>query len=286
MNSVHDAQMKCAIITGGSGTIGSIASKAFLSVAMKVVSLSRRGNPPQGFKDENTDLIHCVKCDVSDEKKVSATIAEISSQWNEIDILVNAAGIQGPFGIFEETKPEEWKRNYEVNVYGTYIMTRAVLPFMGKQRRGKIINLSGGGSTASRPRLSAYASSKAAVVRFTETIADELRASNRPIDVNAIAPGAVNSFMTKEILENRELAGEKEFADATKTQKTGGTDPALLTEFFLFFASEHSDGISGKLISALWDDWKNFPQQVVPLQKSSLYTLRRIDSKSFYEKKK
>ena len=255
-----------------------------LNDGMIVISLSRSGKPPQGLRTDKIDLIQCVPCDVSDEKRVSTTIAEIVSRWDQIDILVNAAGIQSPFGKFEETKPEEWKRNYEVNVYGTYLMTRAVLPFMGKQRRGKITNLSGGGSTASRPRLSAYASSKSAVVRLTETIADELRTENRQIDINAIAPGAVNSFMTKEILESRELAGEKEFADATKTQKSGGTDPALLAEFFLFLASKKSDGISGKLISALWDDWKNLPQQVVPLQKSSLYTLRRIDGRSFYEK--
>lgn len=285
MNGVHDIHNKCAIVTGGSGTIGSIAVNAYLSVGMKVVSLSRSGKLPKGLKTDKTEFVECIKCDVSDTQKVMETIKEIGTRWNHIDILVNAAGIQGPFGKFEDTNPDEWKRNFEINVYGTYLITKAVLPFMGKQRRGKIINLSGGGSTASRPRLSAYASSKSAVVRFTETIADELRAADRLIDVNAIAPGAVNSFMTKEILENKKLVGDKEFTDATKTQQTGGSDPSLLAEFFLFLASKQSDGISGKLISVLWDDWKNFPQLVLQLQKNSLLSLRRIDGRSFYERK-
>jgi len=121
-------------------------------------------------------------------------------------------------------------------------------------------------------------------VRLTETVARELQTKGYAITVNAVAPGAVCTSMTEEILMNRDLVGEKEFLEAVETVRTGGTPKELLIEFFIFLASSESDGISGKLISALWDDWRHFPNQYVELSESSLYNLRRIDNRRFYER--
>ena len=93
----------------------------------------------------------------------------------------------------------EWMRAIEINLYGSVLMCRAVSAVISEARRGKIVQLSGGGATNPLPRISAYAVSKAAIVRFVETLAEEVR--DEHIDVNAIAPGALNTRMLDEVLE-------------------------------------------------------------------------------------
>ena len=111
-------------------------------------------------------------------------------------VLVNNAGVLGPAGPLDDNDWDAWVETVRVNLLGTVAMCRAVLPGMRERGYGKIINLSGGGATAARPNFSAYAASKAAVVRFTETLAGELDG----IDVNAIAPGALPTRMLDEVL--------------------------------------------------------------------------------------
>ena len=115
-----------------------------------------------------------------------------------LDILVNNAGVYGPMGPIEENDWEAWVRAIQINLFGTVLMSRAVIPIFRGQNYGKIINLSGGGATAPLPRMSSYAASKAAVVRLTETLAEELRDAH--VDVNAIAPGALNTRLLDEVL--------------------------------------------------------------------------------------
>ena len=112
--------------------------------------------------------------------------------------MINNAGVVGPSGAIDAIDWEEWVRAIQVNLLGSVLMSRAVLPHFKTLGRGKIIQLSGGGATNPLPGLSAYATSKAAVIRFVETLAEETRANH--IDVNAIAPGALNTRMLDEFL--------------------------------------------------------------------------------------
>ncbi len=104
-------------------------------------------------------------------------------------VLVNNAGVYGPLGSIEEIDWQAWVQAIEINLFGSILMCRALLPHFKSSRYGKIVQLSGGGATNPLPRISAYAASKAAVVRFAETLAEEVRENG--IDVNAIAPGAL-----------------------------------------------------------------------------------------------
>ena len=145
---------------------------------------------------------------------------------------------------------------------------------MIKRRTGKIINMSGGGAAYPRPRFSAYSASKAAVVRLTETLSEELKEFN--IQVNAIAPGAVNTRMLDEVLAAGQHAGEKDFADAVRQKQTGEGSPDLPATLAVFLASDSSDGISGRLISAVWDDWHGMADHASDIMGSDVYTLRRV----------
>ena len=146
---------------------------------------------------------------------------------------------------------------------------------MKTQRCGKIILLSGGGATKPLPNLSAYAASKAAVVRFGETLAEETRSLG--IDVNAVAPGALNTRLLDEVIAaGAEKVGQQFFEQSEKQKAEGGTPLTTGAALCVFLASQESDGITGKLISAVWDPWRDFGRHLDKLQKTDVYTLRRI----------
>src|SRR5262249_47344030 len=139
----------------------------------------------------------------------------------------------------------------------------------------KIVQLSGGGATTPMPRLSAYAAAKAAVVRFAETLAHELVPYR--IDVNCIAPGVLNTRMLDEILAAGPDVVGQDFYDRSKTQKESGATPlARGVALAVSLASPASDGITGRLLSAVWDAWPDLAGHKAALADSDIYTLRRI----------
>jgi 3-oxoacyl-[acyl-carrier protein] reductase len=213
--------------------------------------------------------------DVSQEDEVRTVVEATLSQLNGCHILVNNAGVYGPKGEIESIDWAEWVSALQINVLGSVLMSRAVIPHFKQQRYGKVIQLSGGGATNPMPRISAYAVSKAAIVRYTETLAEEVRGLG--IDVNAIAPGALNTCMLDEILAaGPDKVGKSFYERSLQQKESGGAGLAKGADLALFLASPASDGISAKLISALWDNWEVWPAHMQELAVSDAYTLRRI----------
>ena len=272
---------KTAIITGGSGGIATAVAEAMLREGAKIVLADCcRSRLETSLANLNsTGRVVAVLTDVVDFGQVQNLTAETLQKFGAIDILVNAAGIQSPISPFLETDINDWIRNINVNLIGTVACCRAVLPCMIEQKRGKIINFSGGGATSPRPNFTAYACAKTAVVRFTETLAIEVAPYG--IDVNTIAPGAVATSMIREIVNSGQKAGLSELDNADKIMRQGGTDPHLPAQLIVFLASERSDGLTGRLISAVWDNWQKFDGQISQIVDSPLYTLRRIDGRNF-----
>ena len=276
---------KVAIVTGGARGIGKAVATLFVEEGAKVVIASKTAEEVKSTEDQLKKILPDVVGivgDVSKFKDVQKVVEETLKNFGTVDILVNCAGIQQPIGPFWDTDIDEWIKNIHVNLIGTAMCCKTILPFMMKKGKGKIINFSGGGATSGRPNFSAYSCSKSAVVRFTETLSMELEGSR--IDVNAIAPGAVNTRMLKEIIEAGDRAG-KELSEAIQRRKRPGAPPQLAAELAVFLSCEDSDGLTGRLISAVWDDWKNFGKSIDKIAGSALYTLRRIDGRSFIEKK-
>ena len=212
-----------------------------------------------------------IRADIRDVEQMNAAVDRIRVVFGGLDVLVAAAGVQGPIGPFVATKPKAWNEAIEINLIGVANACRAALPPMIEKRSGKIILLAGGGSADSRPNFTAYAAAKTAIVRLAECLADEVRDHN--VQVNCMAPGASYSHMTDEILNaGEEKAGRKEIEDAERVRVTGGVSPEKQIQLALFLASEGSNHISGKLIHVN-DDWKRFESQNM---KPELYTLRRV----------
>lgn len=275
---------KIAIVTGANQGLGLEISKKYLAAGASLMICARNPTLLEVSRQTLATLaapeqtIVAMSADISKSDDVSALISETLRQFGRIDILVNNAGVYGPKGAIEEIDWNEWLRAVEINLFGSILMCRAVIPYFKAAGRGKIIQLSGGGATNPLPMISAYAVSKAAVIRFTETLAEEVREYH--IDVNAIAPGALNTRMLDEIIEaGPDKVGRAFYERSLKQKDDGGAPLNKGADLAVFLGSTASDGITGKLISAIWDDWDNFPNHLSQLQQSDVYTLRRIVAK-------
>lgn len=194
---------------------------------------------------------------------------------DRLDVLVNNAAIVGPIGPLDENDWEQWQSAIQVNLLAPAALCRLAIPLMKSQGGGAIVNLSGGGATAPRPCFSAYAVAKAGLVRLTETIAAE--AGRYGIRANAIAPGAMNTEMHDAVLRaGPARAGQAEYRKALEQEASGGTPPATPAELAVFLASAAAAEINGRLISAVWDPWKDLARHAGELAGSDVYTLRRI----------
>jgi NAD(P)-dependent dehydrogenase (short-subunit alcohol dehydrogenase family) len=272
---------RTAIVTGGSHGLGLEIARAYVAAGARVLVCGRDATALDGALTELESVasepgsIAAAATDVSNPEAVERLVLDALERFSRIDVLVNNAGVYGPTGLIEEVAWEEWEHALRVNLFGSVLCCRAVLPHFRAKGYGKIIQLSGGGATSPLPRLSAYAASKAAVVRFAETLAEELEGTG--IDVNAIAPGALNTRLLDQVLEaGPERVGEAFHARALEQQASGGTPLDLGARLAVFLASGASDGITGKLISAPWDPWQKLPEHVDELRGSDVYTLRRI----------
>jgi NAD(P)-dependent dehydrogenase (short-subunit alcohol dehydrogenase family) len=275
---------KFIILTGASGGIGRILSKSIAINGGIVAMLSNEESElKKVFKEVKKHSPNSLyySTDITDSNSVKDAIRYVNKTFPKIDVLINCAGIQNPIGLFYTNSFDLWKKNVETNLIGSICVISEVAKIMVEQRFGKIINFSGGGSTSSRPNFSAYAVSKTGIVRFTEILADELKEFN--IDVNAVAPGAINTRMLDEVISANQLAGEELIA-ALKRKNIGGDNPENVAELICFLGSSDSDGITGKLISAQWDDWKSENFQNELKHNKDIATLRRIDYK-YYTKK-
>lgn len=264
---------KKAIITGGSQGFGLAVAKIFLAEGASVAICARDISSLEAMKKEPG--FFAFKADISKYNEVKSFVHSALECLGGLDMVVSNAGIHGPKGSFEENDINAWSDAIDINLKGSAFLCHEIIPHLKQQKYGKIIILSGGGATKAMPYFSAYAASKAGLVRFGETLAEELKAFN--IDVNMIAPGAMNTRLLDDVLSaGAEKVGEHYYQQILKQQASGGAPPEIGAALSVFLASNESDGITGKLISAVWDPWKDLQKYKADLQNSDIYTLRRI----------
>lgn len=269
---------KKAVITGGSGGIGRSIAELFLKEGAEVILVARGENELKETEKELQSLSSAVwtcVADVSKPESVNKIIDTVNTVWNgDIGVVVNAAGIYGPKGFLEELSEDEWLKTIYINLFGTMLVSRAVLSLMKKKREGVIINFSGGGEGAF-PRFTAYAASKGGVVRFTESLAEEVRPWG--IRVNSIAPGAVNTGLVEEVLKaGPEKVGQEFYENSLKQKRDGGVSSQKAAQLCVFLASDKSNGLTGRTLSAVWDNWQEIPTRLPQILESDIYTFRRI----------
>ena len=273
--------MKHILITGGTGGIGKFISKALIEDGY-YLSIVGRKQKNFNFMIDEMEIdknIQFIKADVSDNIQVMEIYNKLNSTRYSLYGLINMAGVQSPIGEFVNNSLDEWSNNMLINLFGTVNMVHGFINIDARLKKNrKIINFSGGGATSPRTNLSAYSISKIGVVKFTEILGLEL--SNKNMDINVIAPGAINTKMLQEIINAGDSAGN-EYNIALKQKKDGGESIHKTVDLCRFLLSTKSNGITGKLLSSIWDDYKNKDFLIRLKKDPNFCTLRRIDGINF-----
>ena len=270
---------KIAIITGAGRGIGRAISIAFAKEGAKVSLVARTVSE----LEETAQLIEeygsqsiVIPTDVTEPGSVTAMVQETISRYGRVDILVNNAGVSGPIGPLQDNRIDDWIKTIHVNVIGPYLCCKSVVPLMTNQGGGKIINLAGAGANNAWANLSAYCTSKAGVVRMTEVLALELE--NKNIQVNALGPGSIHTRMWEELRNGAEAANATEIQEiGDRVLSGGGASLEKPAELAVFLASDDSGELSGRLISAVADDFNDIASKIPEIMQSEALTLRRLD---------
>jgi 3-oxoacyl-[acyl-carrier protein] reductase len=271
---------RAAIVTGASIGLGAAIAERFAAEGSSLMICARNGSELEKQRGQLSKsypdiAIHAMVADVARESDVDRLFAAAVNAFGKVDILVNNAGVYGPMGSIDQIDWKEWVDAIAINLTGNVYCARKAVQIFRPQHYGKIINLSGGGATNPLPGISAYAASKAAIVRFTETLALEVKADG--IDVNAVAPGALMTRLTDQLLAaGPDKVGAGLFERMTKLKSEGGTPLAVGADLCVYLASAESDGVTGRLLAAVWDPWPFTDAIKQDIAATDIYTLRRI----------
>ena len=271
-----DAQV--AVITGAGRGIGRAIALAYAREGAKLALAARSESELQGTASAASELgaeAIAVPTDVTSQEDTERLARSVVQRFGRIDVLVNNAGISGPIGPLQDNSVADWMNTVTVNLTGTFLVCRAVIPVMLEQSGGKIINLSGAGAANAWSNMSAYCSSKAAAVRLTEVLAQEL--DGQGITVNALGPGSVHTSMWDKMTEQAGQAGA-DFIHQLGLRVTSGGGASIdeCAELAVWLASDESGTLTGRLISAATDDFRSLPPRIAEIMASDAYTLRRV----------
>jgi NAD(P)-dependent dehydrogenase (short-subunit alcohol dehydrogenase family) len=262
------------VVTGSSSGIGRALVVRLLGEGHVIWGLAR--SDQSAFADAQNGAFSSSKCDVANWEEVARATAFVEKKWKHVDALVCCAGSLGPVSPAVHADPGLWSATVRANLDGTYYAIRSFHSLLARApRRAKIVCFSGGGATKARPNFSAYGAAKTAIVRLVETVAAEER--DAPFDINAVAPGAIATRLTDEVISlGPDVAGQAEFDSAIKQKSDSGATLERALDMVEWLLSAKSDGISGKLLSAPWDPWQRLFENAVHLERTDVYTLRRI----------
>ena len=270
---------KVVLITGASRGLGESLARNFWAEKYSLCLVARNTaglhKVASSLPERTGQQITVLPCDLADPVSVDALAAKVRESCPRLDVLINNAAFHGPIGPLWENDFSLWQQAIQVNLLAPVALCRAFVPWMKETGGGSIINLSGGGATGPRINFSAYGTAKTALVRFSETLAEETKALG--IRVNCISPGAMKTKLLDEVLQKgAKTSGEREYSIASKVFAEGGASLDRVAELAQFLATDKSKGITGKLISSVWDEWKNWTYHLDELSLSDAYTLRRI----------
>lgn len=280
-------EAKTVIVTGGSLGIGFAVAKkcaeegaTVLMAARNSKDLAKACSELKQISDQPHEYF---SLDISNYEEVVSFKDLVASKKYNLNGLINCAGVYGPIGKTTNLDMKKFTEAIQINFLGTVYMCSVFAPILTALKQKKIINYSGGGAASPFVNYSAYATSKIAIVRFTENLALEL--SDDRFDINCIAPGFVITRLHQDTLEKGPDIVGSAFYEATKKQiDNGGVSPEKAANLTAFLLSEQSDGITGKFISAPWDPWETKDFQNLLREDKDFATVRRIDNKTFYKK--
>jgi NAD(P)-dependent dehydrogenase (short-subunit alcohol dehydrogenase family) len=268
-------------ISGGTSGLGLQLTRHFVKKGRNVTFCSRSRESIKAIEVELREhadpnqFITGFECDVSSSESVQEMFLEINDYEINVEVLICNAGEIGPIDKFLETDPKSWEDSFNINLYGTLNLIRVFLPRMVTNQFGRVIHISGGGATNPLFGMTSYAASKAAAVRFVETLSLEYFSTG--VTFNSVAPGILKTKLLDQMLEaGSSRIGEKLFQKSSIKAQSDIDTSSKAIDLIDFLAMESTLGITGKLISAEWDNWAEWSNHSKVLQESDLFTLRRV----------
>jgi 3-oxoacyl-[acyl-carrier protein] reductase len=248
----RDLEGQVALVTGGGRGIGRNVALELAGAGMKIAVSARSKDEIEATAEDIGGI--AIQCDVSDRAQVEAMVAETEEKLGPVDLLVANAGMAPDEDAAWEMEPADWWRTFEVNVLGVYLCNRAVIPGMLERGRGRIVNVASGAAYLPGSSGTSYGASKAAVHRFSETLANQLEGR---IPVFSISPGLVRTSMTEEFGDNAPW-----------------TPPELAPRLVRALASGRLDALSGRYLHAEHDDIDDLERRADEILESDLNAIR------------
>ena len=266
-----------AIVTGAGRGIGRAIALEYASQGVKVALVSRTASQLDVVAKEIADAggaALALPADVTDEGSVLRMTERVERELGPIDILVNNAGSYQAIGPVQECSSDAWLTDIMVNLYGVFLCSHVVLPKMLSRKRGYVINIIGGGTASPLEYGSAYGSSKAAVMRLTETMALELDGTG--IKVFAMSPGLVRTALVDYQIESVE--GQRWLAERLSAMfdEGRGVPPTIAANMAAEIVSGKLDKLAGRAVRADRDDADQLAQQADEIVEKDLRVLRMI----------
>jgi NAD(P)-dependent dehydrogenase (short-subunit alcohol dehydrogenase family) len=278
---MSEIKNQAVFISGATSGLGLKAAEYFIKSGKSVIFCARspedviRTRSYLSDLSNNDQLVMGFTNDVSNADTTKIMIERVHENGIFIDVLICNAGVIGPINKFLETDLQEWQDAFSINLYGTVNLIMSVLPSMVSRKFGRVIHISGGGATSPLHGMSSYAASKAATVRFIETLSLEYEDSG--VTLNSIAPGMLKTKLLDQMLNaGSNRIGENLFKKSWDKADASFDSTEKALELIEFLTSNLSAGITGRLISAEWDNWTEWPNYLDQLKNTDLYTLRRI----------
>jgi NAD(P)-dependent dehydrogenase (short-subunit alcohol dehydrogenase family) len=270
-----DPMGQVALVTGGGRGIGRAIAQALALVGMAVAVTARSADElaetARLIEDAGGRAV-AIPGDAADRHMVEHVVRQTEEHLGSVDLLVNNAGTSGPIGLTWESDPEQWWRTLEVNLLGPLLFAHGVLPGMVERRRGRIINIASGAGLGTGRHFSAYASSKAALIRLTEALAVE--AGEYGVQVFAVGPGVVKTAMVNDVLESPE---QSRLLPGIPNAVNEGRDvpPERVGAMAVLLASGAADGLTGRFLS-IFDDLPALIMRAEEIQRDRLHTMRLV----------
>jgi 3-oxoacyl-[acyl-carrier protein] reductase len=252
VGGAEDLQGRVALVTGGGRGIGRNVALELASAGMKVAVSARSAGEIEETAAEVGGL--AVQGDVSERASVERMVAETEEKLGPLDLLVANAGTAVDEDAAWELQPDDWWRVFEVNVLGVYLCCRAVIPGMLARGGGRIVNVASGAAYLPGSSNTAYSASKAAVHRFSETLAEQLRGR---IPVFSISPGLVQTRMTEPFDDDMPW-----------------TPPELAPRLVKALASGRLDALAGRYLHAEHDDIDDIERRADEIAANDLNAIR------------
>jgi 3-oxoacyl-[acyl-carrier protein] reductase len=273
----YNLQNKTIIVTGGGRGLGRVITERLHRHNANVWICGREEkNLLEVVEACDNQNINYRVLDISDENQVENFVNVIIKKNKKIDALINNAGIYGPKGLIENITLKDFKKTIDINLFGSINFIKILIPHFKENNFGRIIQIAGGGATSPLPYISAYATAKVGIVRFIETVAEECK--NYNITLNSIAPGILKTKMLDEIIEaGPDVVGNTFYKKMIDFKDKGESNPSATAELALYLISQKNNNVSGKIISAIWDNWKEgFDHELLD---GDIWTLRRLIGK-------